>query len=330
MHAMTYLPWLRGLVPALSAVLMFSMPPPANDAPHYNIGTGSEGAVFYPLMKALCARIGQKNYDFTCEAVSTPGSLYNLNAIGNGEFALGLSQLALQYQSYMGLDPFQSKNGRITTVAPLHQEVFILAVNPESNIKNFADARYKRINIGNKGSGSRVFIEQLIGYKGWELGDFEIYSEKSSELPRLLCNAEIDAAIYSTGHPNAIYAKMTRECGVELVDLWDEDIARFVGNNWQFAPATIKAHTYPSITSDKNGPGVQVVLSANNEIPRRHIYQIVQTLIEDREVLARHAPVFSSIDASRYPLENAAPYHRGAQAYYQESISPVERKRAAY
>ncbi|MEH6637046.1 MAG: TAXI family TRAP transporter solute-binding subunit [Halioglobus sp.] len=325
---MTYLSRLRCMVPALATVLLFSTPSPAQDTLHYTIGTGSEGATFYPLMKTLCTRIEQKKVGFTCEAVSTPGSIYNLNAIANGEIALGLSQLALQYQSYWGLDPFQGENGRIATVAPLHQEVFILAVNPDSNIKSFADARRKRVNIGNQGSGSRVLIEQLIGYKGWQLEDFEIYSEKSSELPRLLCNAEIDAAIYSTGHPNAIYAKMIRECGVELIDLWDEDIARFVSENWRFVPAKIRANTYPSITSDKSGPGVQVVLSANKEISRHHIYQIVQTLVEDSEALARQAPVFGSIDATRYPLENVAPYHRGAQDYYQEIISHAVQQRA--
>ena len=77
---------------------------------HYTIGTGSKGATFYPLARALCTQINQKSYDFTCEAVSTAGSFYNLNAIENGEHDLALSQLHLQYQSYNGTEPFKRKH----------------------------------------------------------------------------------------------------------------------------------------------------------------------------------------------------------------------------
>ena len=292
---------------------------------HYTIGTGSKGATFYPLVKALCARIEEKKYHFTCEAVSTPGSIYNVNAIENGEHALALSQLPIQYLSFRGLKPFQTAHKRIATVAPLHQEVFILAINPSSKIRKFSDIKAKRVNIGNAGSGSRVIIEQLFDYIGWSLSEFEIYSEKSAELPRLLCNGTIDAAIYSTGHPNSIYKKMIEQCGVTLVDLWDANIEKFVAENWQFSPATIQSNSYPTIAVEKYGFGVQVVLSANNEMSSSHVYQIIQTIVEDKIILAKYAPIFGTINAKNYPLDNAAPYHNGAARYYQENTLSNDR-----
>ena len=292
---------------------------------HYTIGTGSKGATFYPLVQALCTRIEQKKTDFTCEAVSTPGSIYNLGAIESGEHALGLSQVPMQYQAYQGLKPFQKAHKRIATVVPLHQEVFILAVNPHSNIRKFSDIRSKQVNIGNTGSGSRIIIEQLFEYMGWRLSDFDIYSETSQGISDLLCDGRIDAAIYSTGHPNSIYAKMIQECGVELVDMWDENIAKFVAENWQFDPATIQASSYPAITEEKFGFGVQVVLSANNEISDNHVYQLIQTIVEDESILAESAPIFQKIRADNYPLIKAAPYHSGAKVYYQENPFRADR-----
>ncbi len=290
---------------------------------HYTIGTGSQGATFYPLARALCTIINQKKLDFTCEAVSTPGSFYNLNAIENGEHDLALSQFNLQYQAYRGLNPFHSMHKRVATVVPLHQEIFILAVHPSSEIKQIADLKGKRVNIGNVGSGSRVIIEQLFKFKGWKLSDFEIHGKKSSELPQLLCDGKIDAAIYSTGHPNAIYKNMIQQCGVELVDLWDEKIAQFVAENWQFNAASIPANSYQTITEDKLGFGVQVVLSANNEIPAEHIYQIIQTIVEDQKKLAKQAPIFRTINVHNFPLEHVAPYHKGAKQYYQDQSLSV-------
>lgn len=285
---------------------------------HYTIGTGSVGATFYPLARALCSRVNQQDLGFTCEAVSTPGSMHNLQALISGEHDFALSQLPLQYQAYRGLKPFRSRHEVITTVAPLHQEIFILAVNPNSGIDKLSDIKSKRVNIGNEGSGSRIIIEQLFDYKGWELSEFEIHSKKSQDLPGLLCNGEIDAALYSTGHPNALYKKMISQCGVQLIDLWDKDIASFVAEKWQFVPAAIPANSYQDVPIDKIGFGVQVVLSASRDLPDSHVYQIVRTLVEDKNRLASQLLVFKTIDAKSYPMRHIAPYHGGANRYYRE------------
>ena len=291
---------------------------------HYTIGTGSHGATFYPLARALCEVLNQKELDFSCEAVSTAGSVYNLKALDSGEHDLVLSQFNLQYQAYRGLAPFDHVHEHLATVAALHQEIFILAASPASGIKQLADLPGKRVNIGNIGSGSRVIIEQLFRFKNWKLVEFEIFEEKSSELPKLLCNGDIDAAIYSTGHPNRIYRDMIGRCGVELNDLWDQQIANFVGANWQFSEARIPAGTYPGIAEDKLGFGVRVVLSAHNDIPARHIYQIVQIISEEQSKLRNLNPVYHSISGHDQSLRNIAPWHKGAKQYFADHAIPYQ------
>ena len=290
----------------------------------YTIGTGSYGATFYPLAHALCTVLNQKGLEFTCEAVSTAGSIYNLTALDHGEHNLALSQFNLQYQAYQGLAPFHSVHKQLTTVAALHQEVFILAVNPASGIKQLADLPGKRVNIGNVGSGSRVIIEELFRFKGWGLAEFEGFEKKRSELPKLLCNEDIDAAIYSTGHPNAIYQDMIGRCGVELINLWDQQVETFIAENWQFAEAKIPANTYRGITADKLGFGVRVVLSARNEIPAKHIYQIVQTIVEEQTKLQNFAPIYQSISGHDQSLRNVAPWHKGARQYFADHTIPYK------
>jgi len=289
---------------------------------HYTIGTGSYGATFYPIAHALCTVLNQKELEFTCEAVSTAGSVYNLMALDHGDHDLALSQFNLQYQAYWGLAPFHNVHKQLTTVAALHQEVFILAVNPASGIKELADLPGKRVNIGNVGSGSRVIIEDLFRFMGWELAKFEIFEKKSSDLPILLCNDDIDAAIYSTGHPNAIYQDMIGRCGVKLISLWDQKIEAFVAENWQFTEARIPANTYSSIAADKLGFGVRVVLSARYGIPAKHIYQIVQTIVEEQTKLQIFAPIYRSISGYDQSLRNLAPWHKGARQYFADHAIP--------
>jgi TRAP transporter TAXI family solute receptor len=284
---------------------------------HYSIGTGSRGATFYPMIEALCRHINQSTLDFSCEAVATPGSAYNLRGIEGGIFDLALSQANLQYLASQGMPPFTKKHEHVRTVAPLHQEVFILAVLPGAGISRLADIKGKRINIGNVGSGSRLITERLFDFLQWNLSEFEVHSNKSADLPELLCNKKIDAAIYSTGHPNAIYAQLLGQCGVTLVNLWDEDIARFVEANGEYGAAVIPGGTYLQVPGEKQGFGVQVLLSAHRDLPAAHVAQIVQTLVERKKVLAESAPIYKTVDAATPIQQQVAPYHEGTRFYFQ-------------
>lgn len=292
------------------ADLLAAQPPP-----HYTVASGSKGATFYPVARALCQQIARMELDFTCEAVPTPGSRYNLEALDNGTHDLALSQQHLQYLAWRGLSPFDRSYSMLRTVAPLYREVFVLAATPESGIKGLEDLPGKRLNIGNSGSGTRLVIEELFDYLGWKLSDFEIYSRKSGDLPDLLCNRQIDAAIYSTGHPNAIYRHLVEECGVRLIDLWNDQIATFVTGAWAYAPATIPRDTYRSQEKDIAGFGMQIILSGHRDLPPAHVEQLLRVLTTERGSLEEEAPIFRMVDAMKYPMLRVAPYHEGARLF---------------
>lgn len=291
---------------------------PVNSSPdnaHYTIGTGSKGATFYPLAAALCQHISNAELAFTCAAIESPGSRSNLQGLQRGEYDLALSQVSLQYQAWQGILPFDTRHDKVRTLAPLHREIFILAIKPELQASRLRDLEGKRLNIGNKGSGSRVIIERLFQFLALDQAEFKIYGARSAELAELFCNDEIDAAIYSTGHPNAIYRQLVEECGVELVDLWSEDIADFVASNWELETAKIPGNTYRGITTDRYGFGVRVVISAHREMSPNHVAKILEILKEEREALAAIAPIYRSIQVDAESLQRAAPNHRGAEDY---------------
>ena len=189
----------------------------ADDVPSYTVGTGSKGATYYPVSKAICDLVSrQQNAPFRCEAISTGGSVYNLRSIQSGKHHFGVSQATMQHESVNGIRTFSEDgaNTQLRTVVPLHIETMILAVKKGSGVTSFADLKGKRVNIGNQGSGTRVILEALLDFKGVS-DDFTLTGYKSSELPDQFCANNIDAAIYSTGHPNKIYQDMIARCDVE-------------------------------------------------------------------------------------------------------------------
>ena len=304
-----------GLTAMLIPAILTAAPAPLN---HYFIGTGSPGATFYPMIDALCRQISHSALGFTCEAVATPGSEYNLRGLEEGKLDLAMSQANLQYLASQGMPPFSKAHEHIRTVAPLHQEIFILAVRGDSGISQLSDLKGRRINIGNAGSGSRLITEYLFEFLGWELSQFEIHGSKSADLPELFCGGKIDAAIYSTGHPNSIYRQLIEQCGVSLVDFWSEDVARFVALNREYRPAEISRNTYAGIAEAKHGFGVQVLLSAQSKLPPEHIAGIMRTLDKHRDALAEMAPIFRTVNVAATTGQQVAPYHNGAQLYLQQ------------
>lgn len=286
---------------------------------HYYIGTGSIGATFYPMAESLCQHINRHALGFTCEALSTAGSRRNLEALERGDLDLALSQATLQYLAYKGSAPFRAAHTRVRTVAPLHREVFILAVTRSSGISGIRQLAGKRVNIGNPASGSRMIVEGMLAFLGMGSDHFTAYGAKSGDLPEMFCDDRIDAAIYSTGHPNAIYAKMIDHCDVKLVDLWGDDIAHFVGTHPEFVAATIPAKTYTGVEHELQGFGVQVLLSARSDLPREHIALLLEFLDKARAQLAGDNRIFDSVDATAPIGQSVAPYHQGAEDYLQAS-----------
>jgi TRAP transporter TAXI family solute receptor len=61
----------------------------------------------------------------------------------------------------------------------------------------------KRVNVGNPGSGQRGTMEVVMEAYGWTMDDFALASElQAAEQSQALCDNNIDAMIYTVGHPS--------------------------------------------------------------------------------------------------------------------------------
>lgn len=272
--------------------------PVRSEATHYTIATGSKGATFYPLAKAICKEVARLRMGFTCEAVSTPGSGFNLKALQRGDFDLAFSQSFLLARAAQGEPPFTDRHDNIRAIATLHLEVFTLAIRPNSGVIQLDDLLGRRVNIGNQGSGSRATIEQLLQSLDWSPVAFSVHELKSADLPAALCGGQIDAAIYSTGHPNDIYRRMIDDCDVRLVDLWSDKVEKFVDANWQYESAVLPAHTYSNQSLPVRGFGTRVILSGSVSLPDCHVAGLLRAIREGRVRLLEAVPAARSI-----PLE---------------------------
>lgn len=289
------------------------------------IGTGGVTGVYYPTGGAIARLVnkGKKEHGIRSSVESTGGSVYNLNAIASGELEMGVAQSDWQYHAYNGTSKFADKgpNKDLRAVFSVHPEPFTVVARTDSGIKNFADLKGKRVNVGNPGSGQRGTMEVLMGALGWEMGDFKLASElKPAEQSQALCDNKIDAFVYTVGHPNGSIKEATTSCDAVIVNVTGPEVEKLVAENPYYRMATIPGGMYRGTDEDATTFGVGATFVSSAKVPENVIYVVVKSVFENFEDFKKLHPAFGVLKKEEMVKDGlSAPLHDGAAKYYKEA-----------
>ena len=288
-----------------------------------NIGTGGLTGVYYPTGGAICRMMNKTRdeHHIRCSVESTGGSVYNLNAIANGELDFGIAQSDWQYHAYHGDSKFAAKgpNPDLRAVFSLHAEPFTVVARQEAAIHAFADLKGKRVNVGNPGSGQRATLEVLLDALGWDLSIFKLAAEqKASEQSQALCDNKIDAFVYTVGHPNASIEEAATTCDTNLVAVEGPAVDKLVTDHPFYAKAIIPGGMYRGTDRDVPTFGVKATLVSSAKVPEATVYALVKAVFENFEEFRGLHPAFAHLEPAQMLEGNSAPFHPGALKYYRE------------
>ena len=94
-----------------------------------------------------------------------------------------------------------------------------------------------RVNVGNPGSGQRGTMEVLMDAMGWTMDDFAVASElQAAEQSQALCDNNIDAMVYTVGHPSGSIQEATTACDSVLVNVTGDAVDALVRKTRSTAP----------------------------------------------------------------------------------------------
>ncbi len=288
------------------------------------IGTGGVTGVYYPAGGAICRLVnrGRKNHGIRCSVESTGGSIYNLNAISQGELDLGVAQSDWHYNAYHGKGVFSSQgpNSKLRAVFSLHSEPFTVVAREDSGIKTFDDLKGKRVNIGNPGSGMRATMEEVMRVKGWDRDVFSLVSElKASEQSQALCDNKIDAMVFAAGHPNGSIQEVTTTCDTNLIPVTGPKIQKLIDDNSYYAKAIIPGGMYNGNPDDIETFGVKATFVTSENVSEDMIYQIVRAVFENFDSFKTLHFVFATLNKEKMITDGlTAPLHKGAEKYFKE------------
>jgi uncharacterized protein len=289
------------------------------------VGTGGVTGVYYPTGGAICRLVNKerKAHGIRCSVESTGGSLFNINAIRQGELEMGVAQSDWQFHAYNGSSKFAETGAfsDLRSLFSLHPEPFTVVARADAGIANFADLQGKRVNIGNPGSGQRATMEVVMDALGWGTRDFSLASElKSSEQSMALCDNKIDAIVFTVGHPSGSIQEATTTCDTVLVTVAGDEITKLIEENSFYGPATIPGGMYNGNPEDVLTFGVAATFVTSATVDDEIVYQVVKAVFENFDEFKRLHPAFAVLTKEGM-VSNAlsAPLHPGAERYYREA-----------
>src|SRR6056297_2102422 len=280
----------------------------AQDQTFIAIGTGGVTGVYYPTGGAICRLVNRNRSE---------------HAIREGELEFGVAQSDWQYHAYNGTSRFEEQGPfeELRAVFSVHPEPFTVVARADAGIETFEDLQGKRVNVGNPGSGQRGTMEVLMEEMGWTMDDFAVASElQAAEQSQALCDNNIDAMIYTVGHPSGSIQEATTACDSVLVDVNNEATEALIEANPFYRQATIPGGMYRGNSDDTTTFGVGATFVTSAEVSEDVVYEVVKAVFDNIDQFKSLHPAFAILEPEEMATDGlSAPLHAGAERYFREA-----------
>ena len=309
---------------ALGAAGMGSSPADAQEQ-FVVIGTGGVTGVYYPTGGAIqrLVNAGRADHGVRVSVESTGGSVFNVNAIRNGELDMGVVQSDVQFNALNGLVQFDGQGAfdDLRAVFSVHGEPFTVIARADAGVATFEDLVGKRVNIGNPGSGQRATMEVLMEAYGWTVDDFAQVSElASNEQSQALCDNNFDVMVFTVGHPNGSIQEATTSCETVIVPVEGDLVSELIEANPFYAYSTIPGGMYAGNPDDVTTFGPKATFVTSAALSEDAVYTIVSSVFENFDDFKRLHPAYSTLTPEAMANDAlSAPLHDGANRYFEEN-----------
>jgi TRAP transporter TAXI family solute receptor len=289
-----------------------------------NLTTGIPGGVYHPVGNAICRmfNLESEHEAMPCVAVSSDGSVANIQRVKGGDSAFGLSQTDVALAAFHGKGPFAATGPapKLRVVIALYPEAFTVVARADTGIRDFEDLRDKRVGIGTSGVGYNFTRDIILESYGWTTSGPERVLEFSpAEQNRALCSNKVDAIIFEAGHPNGLTQEATTDCRARLVRVAGQPIDRLLATHPYYIASIIPGGMYVGNPGDVPTIGTRAVLISSSNQPDKLVYAMVKAVLDNFAVFRQLHPALSTLEIREMvPSGLAVPIHPGALNYYRE------------
>lgn len=292
--------------------------------PDVTIATGRSSGVYYPLGGSVCRLFNLETPldGRRCVAAPSPGPVTNIEWLRDGRADIAVVQSDVLADAVAGQGPFAFR-GPDTGLRILftgHADAFTIIARRELGIRSAAELRGRRINMGSPGSGEQVSMARIMAALGVTRKDFaEVRELSAAEQHRALCDNELDAIVYSVGHPNGLIEDVVRMCRGVLVEVAGPAIDAMLERHPEYERTVIRAGTYRDNPLEAHTLGVRAVMVTTTRLSDARAYAITKAVFDNFDDFRRLHPLFSMLSVDDMAdVHGRAPLHPGAARYYRE------------
>jgi len=307
----------------------------AQDLKFFTIGTGGTAYTYYPVGGVIANAISKPPGSRECDAggscgvegliasaVSSRGSVDNVNAIVSGLRNSGFAQSDVAYWAYTGTGTREGKEPAkdLRTIAALFEEHIHLVALADSGINSVADLKGKRVSLDEPGSGTYVDANLILDANGLSVDDVTAEALKGGAASEALRNGKIDAFFVVAGYPTGSLVELASAADIKLVPIDGAGAEALTSKYGFFAASDIPEGTYEGIaTTATVAVGAQWFTSANEN--EELIYNITKAMWNEktRKLLDVGHAKGKTITAETALNGVGVPLHAGAERFYKEA-----------
>ncbi|MGH6762333.1 MAG: TAXI family TRAP transporter solute-binding subunit [Phyllobacterium sp.] len=292
----------------------------------FRIGTGGTAGTYYPIGGLIANAIsgaGDKGVaGLVATAVSSNGSVANINAIQAGSMESGFTQSDVAYWAHSGTGLYDGK-GKVEDlrlIGTLYPETIHLVARKDAGIKSVADLKGKRVSIDEPGSGTIVDARIVLAAYGLSEDDIVAEHLKPGPAGERLKDGALDAYFFVGGYPTGAISELATSNGITLVPITGPEADKILADYNFFSKDTVPAGVYADVGETPTiSVAAQWVTSAKQ--PDDLVYNITKVMWNDATRAALDA---GHAKGKLITLQNAAtsvgiPLHPGAERFYKEA-----------
>ena len=307
----------------------------AQELKFFTIGTGGTAYTYYPVGGMIANAISKPPGSRECgkggscgvpnliaSAVSSRGSVDNVNAIISGLRNSGFAQSDVAYWAFTGTGTMEGKEPAkdLRTIAALFQEHIHLVALKKSNINSVKDLKGKRVSLDEPGSGTYVDAKLILESNGLSTSDVKAEALKGKAATDALRNGKVDAIFVVAGFPTGAIVELASAVDVKLVPIDGAGAKALTSKYGFFSQSPIPSGTYEGVDEVNTvAVGAQWFTSAkeDNEL----IYQITKALWnkESRKLMDVGHAKGKTITPDTALSGVGVPLHPGAEKFYKEA-----------
>ena len=307
----------------------------AQDLTFFTIGTGGTSFTYYPVGGVIANAISKPPGSRPCDdggscgvegliasAVSSRGSVDNVNAIMSGLRDSGFAQSDVAYWAYTGTGTMEGEEPAedLRTIAALFEEHIHLVALADSGINSVADLKGKRVSLDEPGSGTYVDANLILEANGLSQDDITPEQLKGAAAAEALRNGKVDAIFVVAGYPTGAIVELASAADVKLVPIEGEGADALIGEFGFFSASEIPSDAYEGVEGAATiAVGAQWFTHADKG--EELIYQITKALWNEksRTLLDVGHAKGASINEETALNGVGVPLHPGAEKFYKEA-----------